>query len=152
MSGILKYQINKKDIKFFFTCNSVPSKMQYLHSELEKVSHNLIIHQNKVTFCFGLLLQHHSKMIKSFQLNLRTVVGIVWVNKEDYTIHVRLTLECFFKSLQSCLTLCDPTDGSPPVSPFLGFSRQEHWSGLPFPSPMHESEKWKWSCSVVSNS
>ena len=31
--------------------------------------------------------------------------------------------------------------------PSLGFSRQEHWSGLPFPSPMHESEKWKWSCS-----
>ena len=25
----------------------------------------------------------------------------------------------------------------------LGFSRQEHWSGLPFPSRMHESEKWK---------
>ena len=36
--------------------------------------------------------------------------------------------------------------------PSLGFSRQEHWSGLPFPSPMHESEKWKWSRSVVSNS
>ena len=36
--------------------------------------------------------------------------------------------------------------------PSLGFSRQEHWSGLPFPFPMHESEKWKWSCSVVSNS
>ena len=36
--------------------------------------------------------------------------------------------------------------------PSMGFSRQEHWSGLPFPSPMHESEKWKWSCSVVSNS
>ena len=24
--------------------------------------------------------------------------------------------------------------------PSLGFSRQEHWSGLPFLSPMHESE------------
>ena len=24
-------------------------------------------------------------------------------------------------------------------------------SGLPFPSPMHESEKWKWSLSVVSD-
>ena len=24
--------------------------------------------------------------------------------------------------------------------PSLGFSRQEHWSGLPLPSPMHESE------------
>ena len=43
------------------------------------------------------------------------------------------------KSLQSCPTLCDPIDGSPPGSPSLGFSRQEHWSGLPFPSPMHES-------------
>ena len=36
--------------------------------------------------------------------------------------------------------------------PSLGFSRQEHWSGLPFPSPMHESEKWKGSRSVVSDS
>ena len=34
----------------------------------------------------------------------------------------------------------------------LGFSRQEHWSGLPFPSPMYESEKWKGSHSVVSKS
>ena len=55
-------------------------------------------------------------------------------------------------SLQSCPTLCDPIDGSPLGSPSLGFSRQEHWSGLPFPSPMHESEKWKWSRSVVSDS
>ena len=45
------------------------------------------------------------------------------------------------KSLQSRLTLCNPRDGSPPGSPVPGFSRQEHWSGLPFPSPMHESEK-----------
>ena len=35
--------------------------------------------------------------------------------------------------------------------PSLGFSRQEHWSGLPFPSPMPESEKWKRSRSVVSD-
>ena len=34
----------------------------------------------------------------------------------------------------------------------LGFSRQEHWGGSPFPSPMHESEKSKWSRSVVSDS
>ena len=38
------------------------------------------------------------------------------------------------------------------VTPSLGFSRQEHWSGLPFPSPMHKSEKWKWTHSVMSNS
>ena len=34
----------------------------------------------------------------------------------------------------------------------MEFSSQEYWSGLPFPSPMHESEKWKWVHSVVSNS
>ena len=44
------------------------------------------------------------------------------------------------KSLQSCPTQCDPIDGSPPGSS-MGFSRQEPWNGLPFPSPMHESEK-----------
>ena len=54
------------------------------------------------------------------------------------------------KSLQSCPTLCDPIDGSHQAPPSVGFSRQEHWSGLPFPSPMQESEKWKWSHSVVS--
>ena len=45
------------------------------------------------------------------------------------------------KSLHSCPTLCDPIDGSPQAPPSLGFSRQEHWSGLPFPSPLHEREK-----------
>ena len=35
--------------------------------------------------------------------------------------------------------------------PSLGLSRQEHWSGLPFPSPTHESEKWKGSRSAVSD-
>ena len=38
------------------------------------------------------------------------------------------------KSLQLCPTLCDPMDSSPPGSSVYGFSRQEYWSGLPFPS------------------
>ena len=33
----------------------------------------------------------------------------------------------------------------------IGFSRQEYWSGLPFPSSMRESEKWKSSRSVASD-
>ena len=56
------------------------------------------------------------------------------------------------KSLQLCPTLCDPIDGSPPGSPVPGILQARNRSGLPFPSPMHESEKWKWSCSVVSDS
>ena len=38
------------------------------------------------------------------------------------------------------------------MTPSLGFSKQEHWGGLPFPSPMHKSEKWKWNCSVMFDS
>ena len=36
---------------------------------------------------------------------------------------------------QSCPTLCDPMDCSPTSPPSMEFSRQEYWSGLPFPSP-----------------
>ena len=36
--------------------------------------------------------------------------------------------------LQSCLTLCDPMDCSPPGSSVHGITRQEYWSGLPCPS------------------
>ena len=69
-----------------------------------------------------------------------------------WTFHRMKTAAAAAKSLQSCLTLCDPRDGSPPGSPVPGILWQEHWSGLPFPSPMHESKKWKWSHSVMSNS
>ena len=36
---------------------------------------------------------------------------------------------------QSCPTLCDPWTVAHQARPSMGFSRQEHWSGLPFPSP-----------------
>ena len=49
------------------------------------------------------------------------------VKNSIYTL-LLLLLNCF-----SRVRLC--------VTPSLGFSRQGHWSGLPFPSPVHESEK-----------
>ena len=39
------------------------------------------------------------------------------------------------KSLQLSLTLCDPMDHIPPGFLSMGFSKQEHWSGLPCPPP-----------------
>ena len=54
-----------------------------------------------------------------------------------------------FSRVRLCAT---PQRAAHQAPPSLGFSRQEYWSGLPFPSPMHESEKSKWSCSVVSDS
>ena len=132
---------------------------------------------------------------------------------EDICWYLHLPVQCSLhwpwvaaaaaaKSLQWCPTLCDPIDGSPPVSavpgilqartlewvaisfsnawkwkvkvkslnhvrlfvtpwtaayqalPPIGFSRQEYWSGLPFPSPLNlgashqmsmTSQEW-WSC------
>ena len=44
------------------------------------------------------------------------------------TLYWNLLLLSHFSRVRLCAT------------PSLGFSRQEHWSGLPFPSPMHKSE------------
>ena len=59
-----------------------------------------------------------------------------------------LLLSCFSR-VRLCVT---PETAAHQASLSLGFSRQGHWCGLPFPSPVQESEKWKWSRSVVSDS
>ena len=41
---------------------------------------------------------------------------------------------------QSCLTLCDPRDYSPQDPLSMWFSKQEYWSGLPFPPPAESSQ------------
>ena len=50
------------------------------------------------------------------------------------------------KSLQSCLTLCDPIDGSPPGSPIPGIlqARTLEWVAISF------SKAWKWKVKVKS--
>ena len=107
-----------------------------------------------------------------------------WIKKVYIYIYI---YNAAAKSLQSCPTLCDPIDGSPPgfpvpeilqartlewlaisfsyawkwkvkakslshvllfttpwtaayqAPPSMGFSRQEYWSGVPLPSPIHSS-------------
>ena len=50
------------------------------------------------------------------------------------------------KSFQSCLTLCNPIDGSPPGSPFPGIlqARTLEWVAMSF------SNAWKWKVKVKS--
>ena len=54
------------------------------------------------------------------------------------------------KSLQSCPTLCDPIDGSPPGSTVPGIlqARALEWVAISFSNAW----KWKGSCSVTSDS
>ena len=53
---------------------------------------------------------------------------------------------CYAKSLQSCPTLCDPIDGSPPGSPVPGIlqARTLEWAAISF------SNVWKWKVKVKS--
>ena len=51
-----------------------------------------------------------------------------------------LLLLSHFSRVRFCAT---PEMAAHQASLSLGFSRQEHWNGLPFPSPVHESEKSK---------
>ena len=78
------------------------------------------------------------KQNKMFLINSRALACLPLYGATDQTPQYAAAA----KSLQSCLTLCDPIKRKAyQAPPSLGFSRQEHWSGLPFPSPMHESEK-----------
>ena len=63
----------------------------------------------------------------------------VYQNVTLYTLLLLLLLSRFSR-VRLCAT---PETAAHQAPPSLGFSRQEHWSGLPFPSPTHESEKIK---------
>ena len=55
----------------------------------------------------------------------------------SYLILYLLLLLLLLLSRFSCVRLCaTPQTAAHQAPPSLGFSRQEHWSGLPFPSPM----------------
>ena len=77
--------------------------------------------------------------------NYLSPVRLLWPLK---VLLLLLLLLSRFSHFWPCAT---PWTAAHQAPPSLGFSRQGHWSGLPFPSPMHESEKWKWSHSVVYN-
>ena len=104
-----------------------------------------------------IVCDHNMIIISLKSLFSSTVIGtgISWLSIYSplESLYWKVYLPCFFlaaaaasaKLLQSCPTPCNPIDGSPPGSSVPEILRQEYCSGLPFPSPMHESEKWKWS-------
>ena len=64
------------------------------------------------------------------------------VKQEIVRININMLLLLLLLSRFSRVRLCATLQMAAHQAPLsLGFSRQEHWSGLPFPSPTHESEK-----------
>ena len=76
-------------------------------------------------------------------------VGHDWVTELNWTECNCVVVWTFFgtaaaaKSLQSCPTLCDPTDGSPPGSSIPGIlqARTQEWVAISFSNAW--KEKWK---------
>ena len=84
---------------------------------------------------FSLLMALHS--LCSFQLTCISTSEIWGLTELLFHPLLLLLLLSHFSCVQLCAT---PETAAHQAPPSLGFSRQEHWSGLPFPSPMHESE------------
>ena len=95
-----------------------------------------------VLFCFGQMVEFSSVQ----SLSRVRLIATPWIVARQSSLLLLLLLSRLSR-VRLCMT---PETAANQASPSLGFSWQEHWSGLPFPSPMHESEKW--SRSVMSNS
>ena len=67
-----------------------------------------------------------------------TVHRVAYSQTQLKQLSMLLLLLSRFSRVRLCAT---PEMAAHQAPPTLGFSRQGHWSGLPFPSPMQESEK-----------
>ena len=97
--------------------------------------------------------EFHKKLSDEFMFKTYTEASVCIINHHFIRVSLNKHFICIVllnldniavaaaKPLQSCPTLCDPQIAALQAPPSLGFSRQEHWSELPFPSPMNESEK-----------
>ena len=81
-----------------------------------------------------------SSPIISWQIDgekLEAVTDFIFLGSKITVGRLLLLLLSHFSRVRLCAT---PQTAVHQAPPSLGFSRQEHWSRLPFPSPMHESE------------
>ena len=94
--------------------------------EPESVTHHIVSSRTGISYFFHLTLSMIFSILK-------------WKESES-------------EVAQSCLTLCDPIDGSPPGSPIPGIlqTRTLEWVAISFSNAW--KWKWKWSRSVVSDS
>ena len=98
-----------------------------------------------MNFSYSPLLRDFTKAtnIRLRFLRTNTLLGhLMGKALRDPTVTRRVSERAGLLSHFSCVRLCATPEMAAHQAPLsLGFSRQEHWSGLPFPSPMHESEK-----------
>ena len=112
------------------------------------------LHQDQKSLCFKGYQQESEettdnigenicKLYKQQELNFQNLQTAHATQKQQQkkTQSERELLLLLLLSRFSRVRLCATPETAAHQAPLsLGFARQEHWSGLPFPSPMHESE------------
>ena len=125
--------------------HGIPKSQTWLSKEHQVNS----THSSYIVYFFYSLWNNIQYMIRTLS-HMVVLRGYTQINKTWNATQERmllLLLSCF-----SCVQLCaTPQTAAHQAPPSLGFSRQEHWSGLPFPSLMHESEVTQ-SCPTLRES
>ena len=121
----LKFSIHTFHIGFSYCTNSLYLSSYSLSFKIE------LQHYPVKFFCFHIL---QSSLLFHLLSSCYFVITIVASNWFLYP------MLCYAKSLQSCPTLCDPIDSSPPGSPIPGIlqARTLEWVAISF------SNTWKW--------
>ena len=91
-----------------------------------EIQRRLLLGRKVMTNLDGILKSRDINLPAKVCLVKAMVFPVVMYGSESWTIK---KVAAAAKSLQSCLTLCDPIDSSPPGSPIPGFSRPEYWIG-----------------------
>ena len=89
---------------------------------------------------------HGQRSLAGYSPQGRKELNMTELTERSHTKIINIILfDLLLLLLLSCLSrvrLCmTPQTAAHQAPPSLGFSRQEHWNGLPFPSPVQESEK-----------
>ena len=93
-------------------------------------------------FCYFLMLPKGRRIVFGFPPCIKETVLVLPTCENQPVLHFCCVKQGMLLSRFSCVRRCaTPQMAAHQAPPSLGFSRQEHWSGLPFSSPMHESEK-----------
>ena len=117
-----------------FLIYSSPPQYQRNKQPNQKWTEDLNRHFSKDKQMANRHMKRYSTSLKIREMQIKTI------------IKYNLTLVRIAKLLQSCPTLCNPTDGSPPGSPIPGIlqARTLEWVAISF------SNAWKWKVKVKS--
>ena len=177
----METKINKWDLiksKRFFTTKETKIKVKSQSSEWGKIKANEATDKELISKIYKQLMQlntrkvnfpnkkwakelnrHFSKediqMANKYMKRCPTslIIGEMQI-KTTIKYHLtpdRMLLLLLLSSFSRVQLYATPQTAAHQAPPCLGFSRQEHWSGLPLPSPIRESEKCTQSCPTLSD-